>query len=405
MKRNQLEKKQQTYLKILNHLEIKVKVNSEVVIICSDKESFVVDKKYENICRYVVARYNKLLEKSSNYSNLTTKGICFLGMLGLLKILTGIYPQEEISYEKDFNTKSKLVELYSSTYLLDKKAELIESKEYMEKIILEKEQEIERIATYEAYLTEYSNYFHLDSEKVIQLAKLTTENYKNFSAIIDCKDCDLEDVKTACILFVYYLNKDALIKDLDDFGLSKDNLLTTTEIETIPHDDMNEFYLSNGKKYSAFFAEICDVFNIRNKSLALAVSLIEISEEGSYSSNNRNNFGGMKNLSGELMEFARPEAGIICMCANFKDKYNDYSEDFIQELACYYVSGKQSMPDPEEDKVLYDEIMRWTDGVKSFYVKINENYTFYFPNNYSEDIFLVRKRQLSEGSIREKLKS
>ena len=132
MKRNQLEKKQQTYLKILNHLEIKVKVNSEVVIICSDKESFVVDKKYENICRYVVARYNKLLEKSFNYSNLTTKGICFLGMLGLLKILTGIYPQEEISYEKDFNTKSKLVELYSSTYLLDKKAELIESKKELQ---------------------------------------------------------------------------------------------------------------------------------------------------------------------------------------------------------------------------------------------------------------------------------
>ena len=203
------------------------------------------------------------------------------------------------------------------------------------------------------------------------------------------------------MLFVCYLNCDELTVSLNEFGISKAELLTTTEIETTPHDSIKELYLSNGEKYSNFYGKICDFFNIKNKSLALAVSIEEIGWNGSYSSNNRNNVRGMKYRSGEWQEFATLEWGIIGSCRNYLELYNDYTMDSILEMSCYHISGSKDLPrieDTDDEKKIKEkeeliaEIMRWKENVSSFYYEISKNYDFYFTVEEENDYTLTRTR-------------
>lgn len=262
-----------------------------------------------------------------------------------------------------------------------------------------------RQTMYTSYLQEYSGYFHLDSDKVVEIAKMTTNNYEDFTSIIDNSNYDLSNPEAACMLFVYHLNRDKLSLSLEDLGTSKDELLKTNEIEITPHDDLNELYLSNGEKYTYFYGKMCDFFGIEedSKILALAASFIEISEHGSYSSNNRNNVRGLVGSSGNLMTFSTLEAGIISACGNYESGYKHYNMDSLLEMACYHISGKKELPKIEENddeeeiarkESLIAEIMGWKSSVSSFYYKISENYDYYFsePNN-DDNYVLARTRK------------
>lgn len=351
------------------------KGGNDLAIIMTDKTAFVVDKKFEKLCRKVTELYLKKNHKKSTVKPIVLYALC----IASLAYLGDSYAEDMKITKLNLNSTSYVGDSFlnlQKEYLIPKMAETRKNiEEELEKIAIEQK----RISMYEYYLKEYSGYFHLDYEKVIELARSMTNDYVNFNEIINY-DYDFTNPEASCMLFVYYLNRDELSIKLEDLGLTQEELLTTSEIETKFHDDLNEFYLSNGKKYSEFFGEVCDFFEINNKEMALAVSFLEVGGIGSYSSNNRNNFGGMKYRSGDFMVFPTPEAGIISMCGNYKKNFDVYNIYTMEELACCYVSGKKKLPNPEENKALYNEITSWMSQVSSKYYKICENYDYYFPS-------------------------
>lgn len=245
--------------------------------------------------------------------------------------------------------------------------------------------EVDEENIYESYLREYSNYFHFDSKIVIELANKYANHYTNFENVIP-KEYEITSPESACMLFVYLLYRGNL-----DIEYNKEELVINQEISTTPHNDLNYFYLSTGEKYSVFLGKICDLFQIEDKSMVLSDSYTEISMQGSYSSNTRNNFWGMK-YKGEHLSYPTPEAGIICFCGNFKKHYNDYNINNLEELACYHITGKKEMPNPKENEGLYNEIISWEKSVKWYYDEISENYEDYFWIN-DKDAYALKLSQ------------
>lgn len=348
---------------------------------------YMIDTKY-------VERFQKLAEKFQqleypNYKKIFAMRFAYLlAGLGVIELLTGDHLEVikaktlyamEISQE---NTNSGILDFSC------------ENSEEMYPQILEKEitldgenvveikwnQYLERVALYDSYLKEFSEYYHFDSEKVIEIARNTTNGYEDFSFVLSNNEFDLENPKVACLLFIYYLNHDKLNIDLSTLGISKEELITTDEIETLSYEHTDDLILRTGQKYSKFLGEICDLFNTQDKSMLLAVSFSEMGPQGSYSSRTRNNFGGMK-VNGEHMIFPTPEAGIIEMCGNYKKRFDNYDTNSMIEFACYYITGIKTLPDPSENPDQYNEIMRWIQNVASNYSMVQENYDYYFDQN------------------------
>lgn len=378
--------KKQAYINLLEKIEKKQRYGNEVAILYSKEKWFVVDKRYEKFCEFFMKRYRKLLEKEKNTTNCRIKYICLLGALAIIGVLKGVLSEEEQLSNENL-IQSLLMSSSTVSTLEDTMQNAKEEIKRIEQMLLEVELEKQKVSVYDSYLTEYSRYFHFDSEKVIEIARMTTNDYEDFKNIINHEEYDYTNPEASCMLFVYHLSRDELSKELSEFNLTKEDLLTTTEIETTPHDNLDELYLSNGEKYSEFYGKMCDFFGINDKSLALAASFIEIGKTGSYSSNNRNNVRGLINYSGELKTSPTLEGGIIDACGNWAKGYNNYSMETIMDLACYHITGKPTLPKIEENddedtkekkEGLINEIMGWQESVSSFYYEICENYDFYF---------------------------
>ncbi len=340
-----------------------------------EKQSFIIGMQYDTIRDILIKKVQKSLEgKKLNYKVKYTCSIIAIFISYLLNkgnldcvMANNDMPEENVEIEQE-----ETIDLCQTNQDIAI-GNIIEETENLVEVNNQIVEENCNQNLYDSYLQEYSNYYHLNSEKVIELAKITTNNYEDFFKIIGREDYDYTNPEACCMLFVYYLNRNELTIDLCDFNLTKEDLVTTKEIETIPHNNIAELYLSNGQKYSEFYLKVCDLFNINHKELSLASSIFEISENGSFSSNTRNNFGGMKNKSGEFMTFPTPEAGIISMCGNYKSKFDTFSIENIEELAGYYVTGNKTKKTAETK--------RWAESVNYFYCNICENYEEYFSSD------------------------
>lgn len=387
--------KKQAYIRLLEKIEKKQRYGNEVAILYSKEKWFVVDKRYEKFCELIMKKYRKLLEKENNTQNRKVKYTCLLGALALASVLKSALSEEEQLYNENLVRCSKISVSNLEDTLQNAKEEL----EKIEQMLLEIELKKQKEALYDSYLVEYSRYYHFDSEKVIEIARTTTNNYEDFKSIINHEEYDYTNPEASCMLFVYHLSRNELSKDLSELNLTTEELITTDEIETTPHNNLDELYLSNGQKYSEFYGKMCDLFaiDIDSKTLALSASFMEIGKTGSYSSNNRNNVRGLTNYSGELKTSPTLEAGIIDACGNWASGYNNYSMDNIQDLACYHITGKTTLPkieetDDEETKrrkeESINEIMGWQEGVSNFYYEICENYDYYFSPTEENEVIM-----------------
>lgn len=228
---------------------------------------------------------------------------------------------------------------------------------------------------YNTYLTQYSNYYHLDSEKVIDIAKQLTNNYQNsFGDILSesaMEDYDLYHVidnpEAASLLFNYFVyrnvigNEGELAFDISDFGYSKRDLVTTTRIETVDYEKGDETILANGLTRSQLTGKICDLLQM-DKYYTLAISYSEAGPNGSPASRNYNNYGGLKNKKGELMKFPSPAAGIAAQALNLKTYPNKHEVDSLEKLWEVYAEKGED----------------WLPNVKRFYNMITKNPSDYF---------------------------
>lgn len=219
--------------------------------------------------------------------------------------------------------------------------------EYIQKMndIYESKREDRKIETYNTRLAQYNDYFHLDSEKVIDIAKQLTDNYHESlmntlseKAMEEYNLYDVIDHPEADSLFFNYFvyrnvigNEGELAFEISDFGYSKSDLVTTHEIETIDYTDDGEQVLTNGFTRSQFTGKICNLIKT-DKNYTLAISYAETGLDGSSVSKKHNNYRGLTNKSGELMDFPTAYAGLAVQALNLKTHPNKYGVDSLEKL-------------------------------------------------------------------------
>lgn len=142
----------------------------------------------------------------------------------------------------------------------------------MEEVAAEKRRQeamdLARIDKYEGFLQEYCYYFDLDSTVVIDLAAKVSDNYKDFSRVIDTNHYDVSDPEKTCMYFTYllYMEPESLKFRLANFGY-----------------DPNDLKLDIKKKNEDHLAElVCKKYNITLEQYKVVKATIRDEAGGNY---------------------------------------------------------------------------------------------------------------------------
>lgn len=213
--------------------------------------------------------------------------------------------------------------------------------------------------TIDNYLKEYSTYYNLDGNKVVEFARNITNNYAiNLNEVGGRIKSNTNEGQA--MMFVYYLSRDELSKSLNEYSTSK-SYFETEKIKTIM--DENEM-LRSGLTFSQFLGKVCDNLGM-DKNYLLSISYLETGKNTSGLSRRSNNFGGLRS-SGEYFSYDTPEMGIIAYVINLKG-YEKYNLNSIYELSGIYTHG--SVYNPSES---------WVSKVYKYYDDIVNNQAQYF---------------------------
>ena len=341
-----------------------------------DNQAYIIAERNEKFANILIDYY----QQGKKY-HIIVPITCYL-MLQTLSFTAQVDVDSVISYLnlKDPYAVEVSEEDYSMTDTIriseiDEDKNLEKEEEYMQRMnaIYESKKEDRAIEKYNAYLTQYSDYCHLDSSKVIDIAKQLTNNYQdsfiNTLNVKTIEDYDLYDVidnpEAASLIFSYFVyrnvigNEGELAFEISDFGYSKNELITTNEIETI-HYENGEQVLTNGLTRSQFTGKICDLLKM-DKDYTLAISYAETGLDGSSASRNHNNYGGLTNKNNELMEFPTAYLGLEAQALNLKSYPAKYGVDSLQKLWEVHARGED-----------------WIPNVKRFYNLITSDPSLYF---------------------------
>lgn len=209
------------------------------------------------------------------------------------------------------------------------------------------------------YLKEYSAYYNLDGNKVVEFARNITNNYT-----INLNDVGgrikSNTTEGQAMMFVYYLSRDDLSKSLSEYNTSK-NYFEIEKVKTTM--DENEM-LKSGLTFSQFLGKVCDNLGM-DKNYLLSISYLETGKNTSGLARRSNNFGGLRG-SGEYFSYDTPEMGIIAYVMNLKG-YEKYNLNSIYELSGIYTHGS-----------IYKPSETWVSKVYKYYDDIVNNQAQYF---------------------------
>lgn len=209
------------------------------------------------------------------------------------------------------------------------------------------------------YLKEYSIYYNLDGNKVVEFARNITENYN-----INLNDVGgritSDTVEGQAMMFVYYLSRNQLSKSLSEYGLSSDYFKTNYDMITLGENQT----LRSGLTFSQFLGKVCDNLGM-DKNYLLSISYLETGKNTSGLALRSNNFGGLRG-SGEYFTYESPEKGIIAFVVNLKG-YEKYNLTSIYELSGIYTHGNK-----------YNPSNTWVSSVYKYYDNIVNNPSEYF---------------------------
>ncbi len=361
------------------YLEIVLKRKSRPqTIIEMDNQSYIIDKKYEKLAKSLIHYYKNrklyhIVIPAASY--LMIQSMFLTPQVDFNPVEISLDAEEEMSIEENKKEK-KIADTIDINEIAEKNKKEETSLEYAQKMndLYEGKKEEIMLDKYNIYLEQYSNYFDLDSKKVISMAQQLTNYYdSSFTKTLtdyalntyNIED-EINNPEAASILFVYFVYRDInniprqkeISFNIADFGYTKEDLITTDEIETIDfeEEDNLDFY----KKRRQYIGKIADLLNM-DKSLTLAISYAEAGFDGNESDalKNGNNYGGMKYKSGDLMKFPKPNAGMIAHDINAKK----YTKKTLEKTWEKYAEKGEN----------------WLNNVQYFYKLINDNYEDFFP--------------------------
>jgi len=209
------------------------------------------------------------------------------------------------------------------------------------------------------YLKEYSTYYNLDGDKVVEFARNITENYNiNLSDVGGRITSD--STEGQAMMFVYYLSRNQLSKPLSEYGLSSSYFNSEYNMVTMNEDQT----LRSGLTFSQFLGKVCDNLGM-DKNYLLSISYLETGKNTSGLALRSNNFGGLRG-SGEYFTYESPEKGIIAFIVNLKG-YEKYNLASIYELSGIYTHGNK-----------YNPSNTWVSSVYKYYDDIVNNPSEYF---------------------------
>lgn len=278
-----------------------------------------------------------MIKLKNKNKSIIVKRILFM-MIGVLFVIVHL----KIAF-KD----KKIEETPKKISFVNTEAENLKAKKNLNKII-------------DNYLREYSIYYNLDENKVIEFARNITDNYNlSFDEILGGK-IKSDRLEGQVLLFVHYLSRDNLIISLKQYGLSVDYFKISNNRVTMGNDQI----LRNGLTFSQFLGKVCDNLGV-DKNYSLAISYLETGKNTSWLALNKNNFGGLRG-SGGYFAYSSPEDGIISFVLNLKG-YEKYNLNNIYELSGIYTHGNRSNPSNT-----------WVNNVQRYYNKIIANSSEYF---------------------------
>lgn len=359
----------------------------------TETKSYIINKKYE-----------KLAEKIINYYYKTNKvpSYCFksVGFLLAIQIILSLTKPDFSNFYKLLENEEEEIEFCLETNIEALTADIAEEMSNLQNKVLEeqeetritiRQEEVEKYHEYNAYLEEYSTYFHLDSHKVIALAQTLTNTYcKNFESTLSeetIKKYNLENKlntpEAESIAFVHFLyrnvvkgEKGELSFQVEDFGYTRNEFQTTTEITLdSTFTEGEDVRLISGETRAEYMGKICSLLDA-NRCGCLAVSYSETGIDALKSPRLRlyNNVGGMRYQSGEFMEFPTLKAGIISHVLNLMSYPEKYKVDSIEKLWNIYSAEGEY----------------WLTNFTNFYNDMLNNQEDYFHSN-SNDYKLNRK--------------
>ncbi len=227
--------------------------------------------------------------------------------------------------------------------------------------------EYKRTSPIDNTIKEYASYFHLDGDKVVEVARNLTDNYRNDSFIknnsIGESDWTLNSQEAGIVYFVRYLYRNP-----EKYGTTASYIGKNNKVDTEKNRENGHIILNNGMTYEQFLAKICELYGI-NKVLALAIVYEESGIMSSSLFNYSNNMGGLRGNGGWL-SFPSLEAGTISYVFTLKNLLDRYSVDSFNKNSIYYFSGiyvHGNINDPAE---------HWTGNVTGYMSRIESNNVF-----------------------------
>lgn len=206
----------------------------------------------------------------------------------------------------------------------------------------------------------YADKFHLNTDKVLEIARNLTNNYTN-EKYLKTNVIGSESVIEKLGSFksfeagAAYFARD-IYRNPKRYGATAEEIQTGEEIDVSRNIVDKKIYMSNGLTFEQYYGKIADLFEI-DKSIALSMVYLESGRMRSALFNNKNNIGGMRSGSG-WMSFPTLEAGIIAHVLTTKSiadrhDFNISDPDGIYKFSGVYVNGSVNKPsDDWTNKVL-----------------------------------------------------
>ena len=228
--------------------------------------------------------------------------------------------------------------------------------------------ESKRIRFFDDIVSEYASYFNLDTNKVVEVARRVSNNYRSTSFInnnsIGSEDGTFTSKEAGIVYFVRYLYRNPEKYGSTAQEIGKNNRIVTEKVRENDHIRLN-----SGMTYEQFLDKICNLYGI-NKVLALAIVYEESGIMTSSLFNNSNNMGGLRASGSSWLSFPSLEAGTICYVFTLKNLLGRYNIDSFDKNRIYYFSGiyvHGNINDPAE---------HWTGNVTRYMKQIEDNNVF-----------------------------
>ena len=349
------------------------------------EKAYIFNKKYEKLFHKLGKLYQKsdaaqkiLIEKKVKKIFATIGLIAFISTFGSSDTII----ESNTEKQTDFTLKPTIEQCTACTQELQIKIEeqVEEDRTNFQSIYAE---EIEKGRIYDTYIEEYCNYYNLNSEKVIELARNLTNDYDiSFQNFIAKEFQDFSNPAAACMRFIYYLNRNDLINE-ENIEYSLDDFKLPEKIITTPHDNFETLILNNGESFTQYLGRICDYFEYEEKCLALSFVYAEAGQNGSSASRNKNNVSGIMTAEFEVKTFSTLENGMIEHIGNLVENYplSKYNIYDLETLSLKYNKGD------------LEERTGWKKNMKDAYDKINAKCEQLFLISTQED-FKTRKLSL-----------